>query len=104
MTLPIDNEWVCIVCRRQADSMAVGRPGRLGWFCEECGSERAKDAYTMQREFYVYEKRALEAVRKELMEGDLIVPDGELITFLEWLVNTFGDKIREELDRGKPPF
>ncbi|MFG1340387.1 hypothetical protein [Xanthobacter autotrophicus] len=104
MTIPINNEWVCIVCRRQADSIAVGRPGRLGWLCEECGPERAKDAYMMQREFYKYERRALEKVRAELMEGDLVVPDTELINFLEWLINTFGEKIREELDSGKPPF
>lgn len=104
MTLPINNPWVCIVCRRQADSIAVGRPGRLGWLCEKCGPERAKDAYMMQREFYKYEQRALEKVRAELMEGDLVVPDADLITFLEWLINTFGEKIREELDSGKPPF
>ena len=104
MTLALNNPWACGMCRRQADSAAVGRPGHLLWRCDVCGTERAREAFSMQREFNAFEKRALERVRAELMEGDLVVPDAELMQFLEWLVNSFGEEIRREIDSGKAPF
>ena len=56
------------------------------------------------RDFDVFEKRALKKVRDELMDGDLVVPDAELMPFLEWLINTFGEKVKEEVKGDRPPF
>ena len=105
MAALLNNEWACGICRRRADGVAVGRPGRLLWRCDECGVERAKEVFHMPtKEFDVFEKRALQKVRDQLVEGDLVVPDGEVMTFLEWLVNDFAEAIRKEIDSGKPPF
>lgn len=105
MTLPFNNDEVCGCCRRRCDGWAVGRPNRLLWGCNRCGPPRLLELFHMPpREFDVFEKRALKAVRDELMEGDLVVPDAELLPFLEWLINTFGEKVKEEVKGDKPPF
>lgn len=105
MTLPWNNDELCGCCRRRADGTAVGRQNKLLWRCDRCSPAQLWEIFHMPpREFDVFEKRALAKVRAELMEGDLVVPDAELLPFLEWLINTFGDKIREEIDSGKPTF
>lgn len=104
MALALNNSWACGICHRQSCSGAVGRPNRLLWLCEDCGISRGLEVLGMSQEFGVFEKRALARVREQLPEGDFVVPDAELIEFLEWLINTFGEEIRKEIDSGKPPF
>lgn len=105
MTLPFNNDEICGCCRRRADGTAVGRMGKLLWRCDDCTPAQLMEIFHMPpREFDVFERRALTKVRAELMEGDLVVPDAELTTFLEWLINTFGEKVKEEVKGDAPPF
>lgn len=57
-----------------------------------------------QRAFDVFEGRAIDALREQIGEGDLVVPAEELPIFLRWLIREFGEQVRAEIDSGKAPF
>lgn len=103
--IPWANHNVCIVCRSAASGIAVGNPKQLGWCCDFCGPELAMEAYRMPaKDLSIVEKNALEAVRKMLPDEALTVSSPDIVPFLEWLIQQFGEKIREEVHSGRPPF
>lgn len=101
MTRPFNNLSQCIVCRRRSSGVAVGKPDKLGWFCNECASERAKEITTMpDKKFDAVEKRAIAAVAQKI-GGDLQCPQSELPQLIEWLISDFGVALKAEID---PPY
>jgi hypothetical protein len=81
--------------------MAVGKPDRLGWFCSECGVERAKEALAMGRKLDEVEKRAAKRVA-ELCSTAVTLEPQELPEFVEWAVEEFAKAMRQEVKEGVP--
>lgn len=100
----LNNHHVCFMCGRRADGMAVGNPDRLGWYCNECGLERAKEAIRMPKDMDVFEQRALQKVAASLPADQFNFPASELPQFIKWVIDDFGEAIRKEVDGGKAPF
>lgn len=98
---PFNNINQCIVCRRRASGVAVGKPDKLGWLCHECGIERAKEVATMkEKAFDQLEKRAIQRIAEKIGE-DLQCPKDELPQLIEWLIADFGEALKAEID---PPY
>jgi hypothetical protein len=97
----LNNPELCIVCARRADGMAVGKPDRLGWFCIECGPERAKEALAMGRKLDEVEKRAAKRVAA-LCDTAITLEPKELPEFVEWAVQEFAKAMRQEVKEGVP--
>jgi len=106
MTSRLNNPESCICCSRRADGMAVGRPGKLGWFCNDCGAEMAKVALNLieTRKFDVFEQRAAARVADLIAQQDMTLSKDELPDFIKWAVQEFSTAIRAELESGRPPF
>ena len=104
MSRPFNSIEQCIVCRRRASGLAVGKPEKLGWFCEGCGIPLAKEVTSMkEKEYDVIEKRAIQRVADKIGE-DLVCPKAELPQFIEWLISDFGEAIKQEVSGDSPPF
>lgn len=101
MTTRINNPQACIVCGRRADGMAVGEPDRLGWYCEECGVDKAKEALSMGRALDAVEKRACVKVA-ELCGTSVTLNTDEMAEFVEWAVEEFAKAMRQEVKEGVP--
>lgn len=94
----------CVVCRAQSQGLAVGEPGRLGWYCEECGPERAERIVKMKEgALNKLEQDAVMRLLEDLPET-ITVPAGERVLFIEWIIAEFGKNVRRELDANTPPF
>ena len=101
----VNTPYVCIVCRSHDDGLGVGSPNRVSWYCKRCGPHRARIVHDMDKPTLdAYERRALESVRAQLQDGDLDVPASEILPFLEWLITTYGEEIRKDIDNGGAPF
>jgi ribosomal protein L37AE/L43A len=100
----IKNPHSCFICSRRSDGLAVGKPDKLAWFCEECGIKLAKEAYSMPKEFDIFEDRALARIAAKLPPTDFNFPASELPAFLKWMIDDFGEEIRKEIESGKAPF
>lgn len=101
----VNAPYICIVCRGRDSGTGVGTPDRIGWFCATCGPDRARIIHFMDKKTLdAFERRILDRVRTQLQDGDLDVPATEIVPFLEWLITTYGEEIRKELDNGGPPF
>ena len=101
----LNNPESCIICARRADGIAVGRPDNLGWFCEECGLDRAKEAIKMPaKQFDIFEKRACEQVAELCGTSTVTLSAQELPDFIQWAVENFAEQIRAQVQSGKPPF
>lgn len=101
MTRPFNTYQLCIVCRRRSSGVAVGKPDKLGWFCNECASERAKEITAMpDKKFDAIEKRAIQRVADKI-GADLDCPQSELPQLIEWLISDFGEALKAEID---PPY
>jgi hypothetical protein len=101
----INNPEACICCGRRADGLAVGRPGKLAWYCLECGPDLARIAMNMMtRDWDAIEKRAAEGIAQEI-GGDLEgVPAAELPGFVLWVIEKFSESMRKQVETGQPPF
>lgn len=101
----LNNPELCICCSRRSDGLAVGKPGRLAWFCSECGPDLAKIALAMieRRKFDAIEERAAKAVG-ELCGTSITLPQEEIAQFVQWAVTEFGRELTKELESGGPPF
>lgn len=99
----LNTPSLCFICRRRSDNVAVGKPEKLAWFCLGCGAQLAKDAYDMGKKFDTHERAAIEKVAAKLPAEDFNVPAEELPRFVEWLIEDFGDELRQELAE-TPPF
>jgi ribosomal protein L37AE/L43A len=103
----VNNPEACICCGRRADGLAVGRPGRLGWYCAECTPELARIALTMAtsnpRHFDTIELKAAELVA-EAAGGDISMPAAELPAFVSWAVKEFAEQMRKMMEAGAAPF
>lgn len=102
MTTRIGNHQACIVCSRRADGMAVGTPDRLGWYCEICGPERAKEAL-QDRKFDQIEQRAAKRVAA-LCGTSISLEPSELPDFIVWVVSEFAKAMRTEVKGDGVPF
>lgn len=102
----VNNSEACISCSRRADGLAVGHPGKLGWYCKDCGSDLAKIALAMHtRDFDVVEKRAAEDVSAILDYTEpVVLTADEMPRFIRWAVTNFADKMRDAIASGAPPF
>ena len=106
----LNNPESCICCGRRADGLAVGRPGKLGFYCIECGPDMAKVALALLassgRPLDGVEQRVLERLAGEAVSGEesLTVPAAELPAFLAWAVKSFATGMRDEIAAGGPPF
>jgi hypothetical protein len=81
--------------------MAVGKPDRLGWYCSECGPERAKEALSMGKQLDAVEKRAAQRVA-ELCGTSVTLEPKELPDFITWAVEEFAKAMRQEVKEGVP--
>jgi len=101
----VNNPEACICCGRRADGIAVGRPGKLGWYCHECGPELARIAlHMLTRDWDAIEKRAAEGIAAQI-GGDLeTVPATELPAFVLWVVAQFSESMRKQIETGEAPF
>lgn len=105
MTSRINNPESCICCARRTDGLAVGRPGRLGWYCNDCGPDLARIALQMQnRNFDSLEQRIAEQVAAKAGSDPLTIEPAELPAFISWAVKEFADTIRKEVETGGAPF
>lgn len=107
MTLPVpfNNEHVCVVCRSRAAGFAVGDPRRLGWFCEACDTDLAKEVYRMSaKTLDSFERMAIDEVAKIMPQGEVVIDDHHKPDLIEWIIQTFGEKIRELIENDKAPF
>jgi hypothetical protein len=101
----INNPEVCVCCSRRADGLAVGRPQRLAWYCNECGPDLARIALQMaQRNMDTLEQRVCIKVAEECGEEPLTIPPNELPAFIAFVVKSFADSMRKELESGGAPF
>ncbi len=109
----LNDDELCFVCRRRAMGLGVGSIGRVGWTCTDCTPDLANEALHMSdREFDIYEKRALERAGEKAGEylDTLGVTDlaklhsEEWQTFLEIVVRSFGEAIRTQIGSHKAPF
>ena len=96
---------VCVVCRAQSIAIAAGQyPGRLAWFCETCGGDRATRILNMhENKLNKLETDAVEEVLKEFPDRIVIEPE-DRVAFMEYLIANFGHAIRKQLDRDAAPF
>lgn len=100
----LNNPESCICCARRTDGLAVGKPGKLAWYCQDCGPDLARVALAMkQRDFDSLEKLAAEKVA-DAAGGDVNVPAAELPAFIAWAVKEFADTMRKHLESGEAPF
>ncbi len=100
----INNSESCICCARRADGVAVGKPGKLGFYCNDCGPDMAKIALAMHtRQFDDVEKRAAQAVAAAA-GGAIEVPITESPAFILWVVEQFAENMRRDMESGAPPF
>lgn len=100
----INNHAVCVSCGRRSDGLGVGKPGKIGWLCFECGPELAKKALFMsQKELDSLEKLIVCKIADEA-GGDLNVPAVEAPAFIGWVLKRFAEVIRAHLDEGNSPF
>lgn len=105
MTSRINNPEACICCGRRADGLAVGKPQKLGWYCNECGPDLAKAAVAMaQREFDIIEKRAIKAVSDMIGNDPITLEPNETPDFLKWMIDEFSQAMRREIESGAAPF
>lgn len=102
----LNNPDSCICCTRRTDGLAVGRPGRLAWFCSDCGPDLARIALQMQnRNLDAVEQRACLKVAEEASSTEpLTISPAELPAFIAWAVKSFADTMRKDLEQGGAPF
>jgi hypothetical protein len=108
-----NNPHVCL-CSRRADGFAVGKPGNLLWYCDECGPAIAKMVLKMtDKAFDAYEQRAVTAASEaggEYLDGAGKGDAFDRVTPEEWsemtvrIIRTFADTIRREVESGVAPF
>jgi hypothetical protein len=95
----INNPEACIVCSRRSDGVAVGQPGRLGWYCFDCGPVIAWSVFYMEtRNFDQVEQRACLRVAEVLGDGDLEVPAAEVPAFLAYVIKEFALAMRQDVE------
>lgn len=105
MNARVNNSEACICCSRRADGVAVGRPGKLGWYCNDCGPDLAKVALAMMhRDLDNVEKRAAVLVAEAAGQGEIVLKPEELPAFVSWVVKEFADTMRKQFENGAPPF
>jgi len=95
----INNDEACVVCARRSDGVAVGQPGRLGWYCFECGPVNAwKVVYMDPRDLDTVEQRACLKVAEILCHGNepLEISAAEVPAFLAYVIKEFARAMREE--------
>lgn len=101
----INNPESCVCCARRSNGLAVGRPGQLGWCCEDCSTETAKKALNMDsRSFDTLEKLVAERVAKDAADGPVTLTPEEMPEFVQWVVTHFADTIRKHVEQGGSPF
>lgn len=102
----INNPESCICCSRRADGVAVGKPGKLGWYCLECGPDMAKIAVEMnERMFDGVELRAIESVVNDAAGSEpvTIAPD-EMHELVKWIIRAYAERMRNLIENGGAPF
>ena len=114
MSALLNHSPICFICRRRSSGFAVGpSPKTLGWFCDDCGTPLARKCFAMKpKMFDGYEEKALEtagenagAYLDSLGKTDLAaLSEVEWKTFLEAVVNGFGDGMRKSCAELEPPF
>ncbi len=103
MTSRVNNSESCICCARRADGLAVGKPGKLAWYCHECGADMAKIALALHgRGFDAVEKRAACAIAEAA--GPIDVPADEAPAFILWVIENYAENMRKQFEDGAPPF
>jgi ribosomal protein L37AE/L43A len=101
----LNNSHVCFCCSRRSDALAVGKPSKLAWYCQECGPDLAKKALSMQeKDLDTLEKFCVVKVAEEAGEGDVTITAAELPSFISWAVKSFAETMRKHLDEGGAPF
>lgn len=101
----LNNPDSCICCTRRTDGLAVGRPGKLGWFCNDCGPDLARIALGMQtRNMDAVEQRVCLKVAEECSTEALTIEPAELPAFIAYVVKSFADTIRKDMEEGGAPF
>ena len=105
MSSRINNPEACICCSRRADGLAVGKPGKLAWYCIDCGADMAKIALAMNdRIFDGVEKRAADQVAKDAGNEPVTIQPDEMPDFIRWAVRSFAEQMRKDLEAGGSPF
>lgn len=101
----LNNSHSCFVCARRTDALAVGRPDRLAWYCNDCGPELARKAlYMKARDLDSLEKLVAVKVAEEAGEQPITIDPTELPAFISWAVKSFADTMRKHLEEGGAPF
>lgn len=102
----LNNPDSCICCARRTSGLAVGRPGRLAWYCDDCSPDLARIALQMaqNRNLDAVEQRACLKVAEECGAEPLAIPSAELPAFIAWAVKQFADTMRKDLESGGAPF
>lgn len=102
----INNPHVCISCGRRSDGLAVGRPGRLGWYCLECNVDLARIALEMagSKNLDAVEQRACLKVAEGCGDDAVTLSPQELPAFIAFVVKSFADTMRKDMEEGGAPF
>lgn len=102
----LNNPDSCICCTRRTDGLAVGRPPKLAWYCNDCGPDLARIALQMQtRNLDAVEQRACLKVAEQCSGTEsLTLQPNELPAFIAYLVKSFADQMRKDLEEGGAPF
>lgn len=104
MTLPLNDEHVCGVCRRRAHGLAVGKPGRALWFCDACGPSLARTIMNASpQSFDAIERDALDRVLEQLPDTIEVAPE-DRHEFVTWIIREFGAGMRKAAADGHAPF
>jgi hypothetical protein len=104
MTRHLNNEHVCGVCRRRAAGLAVGRPGKTVWYCDECGPQAARELLDVSHDrLDAIEQAAIAMTLAELPDRIVIEPE-ERLTFGAWWLRTMAQNLRKAARDGYAPF
>jgi ribosomal protein L37AE/L43A len=101
----LNNPDSCICCIRRTDGLAVGRPGKLAWYCRDCGSDLARKAlYMDNRNMDAVEQRACLKVAQDCGSDVITIEPDELPAFIAYVVKSFADTMRKDMEEGGAPF
>lgn len=99
--MTLQHDPVCWMCRRRSDGAAVptttAKNPTMRWICDACFEPAKRAARLPRAKFDVYENRAIEHVA-ELAAPHLGMPEQDVPAFLRWLIDEFGDRLRQECD------
>lgn len=101
-----ESAQTCFMCGRRNDGVAVrDKRGKLRWICQECGPEQAKRvACLSQRDFDVYETRAVADVASAMGSETITLTPEEFAAFVRWTIDEWCVAVRTHAESLEAPF